>query len=246
MQFAIVNEFEETFSASTTVDCWKTFRLADVDAPTGRCTVSEAPCVSDEQCIDANAGFCDKNSVFSLGRLGTSTAFTRITPVALDGGVLTVAEEVHYNNLLSLMAKRSNSAWAAWNPQAIGNRYDATDPNQGGPPGGPVVDIITRAGPVLIEISERAMVFSSSGEKRRPVMGTKMGFWRWALASAAILIATGAAGARVIDPTGVTTQEPAAITLFPRLKVDLNTCVANFDGMGFCSLTPEDSLRGRR
>ena len=43
----------------------------------------------------------------------------------------------------------------------------------------------------------------------------------------------------MIDPTGVTTQEPAAITLFPRLKVDLNTCLANFDGSGFCSLTPE-------
>ena len=59
-------------------------------------------------------------------------------------------------------------------------------------------------------------------------MSTKMGFWRWALASAAILIATGTAGARVIDPTGVTTQEPAAITLFPRLKVDLNTCLENW------------------
>ena len=74
-------------------------------------------------------------------------------------------------------------------------------------------------------------------------MSTKMGFWRWALASAAILIATGAADARVIDPTGVTTQEPAAITLFPRLKVDLNTCLENWDGAGFCSLTPRSPVR---
>jgi len=51
-------------------------------------------------------------------------------------------------------------------------------------------------------------------------MSTKMGFWRWALASAAILIATGPAGARVIDPTGVTTDEPTALVLYPRLKVD--------------------------
>ena len=65
-------------------------------------------------------------------------------------------------------------------------------------------------------------------------MSTKMGFWRWALASAAILIATGTAGARVIDPTGVTTEEPAAIVLYPKLKVDLNTCQG-----GFCSLTPD-------
>src|SRR5438034_4124068 len=64
------------------------------------------------------------------------------------------------------------------------------------------------------------MEFSSSGEERRLVMSTKMGFWRWALASAAILIATSPAGARVLDPTGVTTDEPTAIVLFPRLKVD--------------------------
>jgi anti-sigma-K factor RskA len=37
-------------------------------------------------------------------------------------------------------------------------------------------------------------MFSSSGEERRQVMSTKMGFWRWALASVAILIATGTAG----------------------------------------------------
>src|SRR5215472_13611689 len=77
------------------------------------------------------------------------------------------------------------------------------------------------------------MVFSSSGEERRLVMSTKMGFWRWALACAAILIATGPAGAFVIDPTGVTTDQPTALVLYPRLKVDPNTCQA-----GFCSLTP--------
>jgi hypothetical protein len=77
------------------------------------------------------------------------------------------------------------------------------------------------------------MVFSSSGEERRLVMSTKMGFWRWALACAAVLIATGPAGAFVIDPTGVSTDEPTALVLYPRLKVDTNTCEA-----GFCSLTP--------
>lgn len=148
VQFAIVNELEEIFSASTTVQCWATFRLADIDAPTGRCTVTGATCTNDEQCIDDDAGFCSKNSVFSLGRIGTSTAFTRITPVDLDGGVLTVAEQVHFNNLRSgevesEETQTTNRAWAAWNPQAIGNRFDATDPAQGGPPGGPVVDIIT-------------------------------------------------------------------------------------------------------
>lgn len=67
-------------------------------------------------------------------------------------------------------------------------------------------------------------------------MSTKMGFWRWALASAAVLIATGTAGARVIDPTGVTTDEPTALVLYPKLKVDLNTCQG-----GTCSLTPDVS-----
>jgi len=70
-------------------------------------------------------------------------------------------------------------------------------------------------------------------------MSTKMGFWRWALASAAILIATGTAGARVIDPTGVTTGEPAAIVLYPKLKVDLNHCQGPPLGPRFCTLTPE-------
>jgi hypothetical protein len=143
VQFVIVNELEQVFSASTTVQCWKTVRLADIDAPTGRCTENGQSCVSDEQCIEADLGFCDKQSVFSLGNLGTSTAFSRITPVALDAGVLTVAEEVHFNHMRPDRTQITNRAWAAWNPQAIGNRYDATDPNQGGPAGGPVVDTIT-------------------------------------------------------------------------------------------------------
>jgi hypothetical protein len=146
VQFSIVNEFEEIFSASTTVNCWATFRLADVDAPSGRCTDSGDTCTDDQQCIDAAEGFCAKVSVFSLGNVGTSTAFTRITPVDLDGGVLTVAEQVHFNNLEdspTIGIQISNRSWAAWNPQAIGNRYDATDPAQGGPAGGPVVDTIT-------------------------------------------------------------------------------------------------------
>ena len=91
--------------------------------------MSGATCMTDEQCIDADDGFCNKNSVFSLGNSAPSTAFTRITPVDLDGGVLTVAEEVHFNNLpTDSDVQITNRAWAAWNPQAIGNRFDATDP----------------------------------------------------------------------------------------------------------------------
>jgi hypothetical protein len=143
VQFAIVNEFEENFSASTTVDCWETFRLADVDAPTGRCTGDNSVCINDQQCIDNSDGFCDKNSVFALGRLGTASAFTRITPAdlppQLQGGVIAYAEEVHYNNLTIGGTQVTNRAWAAWNPQATGNRFDATLEL----PGGPVIDRIT-------------------------------------------------------------------------------------------------------
>lgn len=51
-------------------------------------------------------------------------------------------------------------------------------------------------------------------------MSTKMGIWRGALAATAVLLAVGTAGARVIDPTGVTTNESAAIVLYPKLKVN--------------------------
>lgn len=132
VQFAITNELEQNFSASTTVDCWLTVRLADIDAPTGSCTgATPQSCVTDQDCIDAENGFCNKNSVFSLGNLGTGTAFSRITPVGLDGGVIGVAEETMFN-------QSAQSAQAAWNLQQEGNRYDATS----GLEGGPVVDHI--------------------------------------------------------------------------------------------------------
>jgi uncharacterized protein YceK len=132
VQFAIVNEFENIFSASTTVECYVTTRLADIDAPTGACSGNGQVCVSDTQCLNAAQGFCNKNSVFAVGTLGSGSAFTRISPVDLDGGVLGIAEEIHYND--TGVAGR-----AAWNLQQNGNRYDATVDL----PGGPVVDTIT-------------------------------------------------------------------------------------------------------
>ena len=136
VQFAIVNEFEQVFSASTTVTCWETTRLADIDAPTGTCTNGGGPCISDQQCIAADRGFCNKNSVFALGTLGGGSAFTRISPVDLDGGVIGIAEEYMYNNP---EVGEVSAARAAWNLQQTGNRYDATV----NLPGGPVVDTIT-------------------------------------------------------------------------------------------------------
>jgi hypothetical protein len=84
------------------------------------------------------------------------------------------------------------------------------------------------------------MPFSHIGERKESGMSMQSGLRCWTLAGATILLlAASAAGARVIDPTGVTTQEPAALTLFPQLKVDLNTCLENWDGIGFCSLSPD-------
>jgi hypothetical protein len=94
------------------------------------------PCISDTQCLNADQGFCNKNSVFSLGTLGGGSAFTRISPVDLDGGVIGVAEEYMYSNT---EAGPVRVARGAWNLQQMGNRFDATV----NLPGGPVVDTIT-------------------------------------------------------------------------------------------------------
>jgi hypothetical protein len=115
VQFAITNEFEQNFSASTTVDCWLNADIGDIGSSQG-------------------------TSAFSVAVLGSGTAFTTITPVDLDGGVIGLAQESH--------ALTATSASAAWDLQAEGEFvnglflprtiYDATL----GATGGPVVDEI--------------------------------------------------------------------------------------------------------
>lgn len=68
VQFEIYNEFEQAFSASVTVDCWKNFYLFEVDAANN-----------------------PERSVFAFGTLGTVAAHTRIVPNPDDGAVLGVA-----------------------------------------------------------------------------------------------------------------------------------------------------------
>lgn len=72
IQFLVYNEYEERFSASTTVTCYLSVNLSDIDSinnPT--------------------------SSVFSTGVLGTTVAMTEITPVinndGTSGGVIGVA-----------------------------------------------------------------------------------------------------------------------------------------------------------
>jgi hypothetical protein len=140
VQFNVTNELEQQFSASTTVDCWFNFRLADITSSNGTCTgASGGICQTDANCIEANNGFCAKTSPFSLGNMGTGTALSEITPTDLQGGVIGVGEDLFY---VSLDADDGpggvDSAWAAWDIQHRGTRWDATVDE----PGGPVVDEI--------------------------------------------------------------------------------------------------------
>lgn len=127
MQFVIVNEYEGRFSTSTSVDCWLSTRLADIDVGTGTCTSGGAPCANDDSCAGAG-NFCRKStSVFSETVLGSPTAYTIMQPVDLHGGVIAIGEELHFAE------GGADSAWTAWNLHQTGTRYDATIDTQGGP-----------------------------------------------------------------------------------------------------------------
>jgi hypothetical protein len=115
VQFLITNEFENSLSYSTTVECWFNESLYKIGSTTG-------------------------TGPFSYAVLGSLTAFTSITPVEGDGGVMAVAEEFH-------TADPFAAATAAWDLQAEGEytsgrflprtRYDASLSS-----GSPVVDVI--------------------------------------------------------------------------------------------------------
>ncbi|MFN8640783.1 MAG: hypothetical protein U0802_03665 [Candidatus Binatia bacterium] len=96
VQFAIYNEFEQRFSASTTVDCWANFYLFQVDSP-----------------LDP------ERSVFSFPTLGTVAAHTRITPNPDGGAVIGVAGVTRANNQGSLTR-------TAYNIHMEGDRFSAS------------------------------------------------------------------------------------------------------------------------
>ncbi|MBI1818683.1 MAG: hypothetical protein HYR72_27175 [Deltaproteobacteria bacterium] len=67
VQFQVTNEFEETFSASTTVTCWGNFELSEVNSV-----------------------------VFDVDTVGSRFLQTRMIPIKdSSGGILAVAEEFH-------------------------------------------------------------------------------------------------------------------------------------------------------
>jgi hypothetical protein len=141
IQFQVINEFEQIFSASTHVECWLNERLGDIGGTSGTCSGTDGgSCLSDADCIaDGDNGFCEKQGPFTVANLGTSVAFTRISPVDLDGGVIGVAEELHFSRSASADSPvRGSSAHAAWDLHKLGTRFDATVDLEGGP----VVDVI--------------------------------------------------------------------------------------------------------
>lgn len=71
IQFVVYNEYEQRFSASTTVDCFLNVEVAGIDTTT-----------------------TPANSVFSRNVLGTDVASAVITPVPGHGGLIGVAERV--------------------------------------------------------------------------------------------------------------------------------------------------------
>lgn len=128
VQFVIVNEYEGRFSTSTTIDCWLSTRLADIDVGNGTCSLSATPCSRDASCPGGAGDFCMKpTSVFSATVLGSPTAYTTMQPVALHGGVIAIGEEQHFAE------GGTDSAWTAWNLHQTGTRYDATIDTEGGP-----------------------------------------------------------------------------------------------------------------
>jgi hypothetical protein len=96
VQFEIFNEFEERFSASTTVECWKNFFLFEVDSPND-----------------------PERSVFSFATLGTTAVHTRITPNPDNGGVLGVAGVTRAD-------ANGNLARVALNIHMEGDRFTAS------------------------------------------------------------------------------------------------------------------------
>ena len=74
-QFLVFNEFEQRFSTSRTVDCFKEIQLSNMET-------------SD-----------NTRSIFSAGVSGTLTGQTRINPIG--SGLLAVAHEVHESSGLA-------------------------------------------------------------------------------------------------------------------------------------------------
>lgn len=108
VQFLVTNAYEERFSASTTVDCYLSTFLTQIDSPT----------VPPSQ---------SANSVFSIAVLGTPVATAQITPVTSTSGsahaVVGILERV--TSVAPVYAARS-----AYNLHSTGDLIPDTGPEQ--------------------------------------------------------------------------------------------------------------------
>ena len=103
VQFLVYNEFEERFSASTTVTCYLSTELTNIDSPTS-----------------------PDRSVFSAAVLGTDVASTLITPVANTDGTQFAVVGVTERTL----SIGSAQARAAYNIHTSGDLVPASGPDQ--------------------------------------------------------------------------------------------------------------------
>ncbi len=114
LQFLVYNEFEQRFSTSTGVECFREIPLSDIDT-------RPRPLFDGDP---ASTG--DKFSIFNIALQGTLTGQTRIRPVddgspAHGNGVVAVAEEFHRSDPDDLFSVRAS---AAFQVDHVGERTD--------------------------------------------------------------------------------------------------------------------------
>ena len=116
IQFQVYNEFEQPFSASTTINCW-------LDAPLNTLGTSiQQP----------------TNNPFTFNVLGTISAFTRVHPIPGQPAVIGIAEETRRDS----DTPSGMAATAAFNLNIEGNRFDQARDGSGDPVTGVIDRII--------------------------------------------------------------------------------------------------------
>jgi hypothetical protein len=105
VQFLIFNEFEQRFSTSRSVNCFKEFELSAIDTRQDRGQNDYNPASNN-----------NLRSIFNVNVQGTLTGHTRMRPVD-DGspvhgnGLLGVVEEFHRTDVDSLLSTRASAAF---------------------------------------------------------------------------------------------------------------------------------------
>jgi hypothetical protein len=115
IQFLVFNEFEQRFSTSRSVKCYRDFALSAIDTRQDRGLNDDNPASNN-----------NLRSIFNVNVQGTLTGHTRMRPVD-DGspihgnGLLGVVEEFHRTSRTSLSSTRAS---AAFQLHHVGERAD--------------------------------------------------------------------------------------------------------------------------